>query len=434
MKTKGFVLVILVAVGLSACTRGSPTQRAAQPKAQAAADVLYLRTGTGVRALDAATGQTIFEEQHVVPAPDWSVLVSSRLQGSATAVRTVDPTSGRIQATQVISGHLVASAVSGDASFAAMADPGANSFPAAPKGRATTHIAVVDLGGGGSVSRFELRGNYQPEAFSMNDRQLYLIKYIPAMAPDRYRVMSLDLTRGRVYPAPGRTKLPTGTMTGSRVVHVFAPDGGTLFTLYTNQDPSTKDGSSSGSSTYDSSPGDSYGAASASSSKKWSKAFVHTLSLEYGFAICVNLPSAFGSGPPSAKTLALSPDGSHLYVVDAEQGRVTTIKTNAPRVVDTKHLDFGSGRGTTVATTGPDGTLYVGWGGSVQAVDPVAMMVRQGWSVGGSVTGLGVDRAGSRLYVSLGDRIMTLDPATGAQLASIVTPGVQGISSVGSAA
>jgi hypothetical protein len=428
---KRLVLVTLLAAGLSACTGGSPPRDAAHLPAQAPADVLYVPTGSGLRALDAATGRTIFSDPQVIPAPDWSVLVSSSFRAGETSVKTVDPATGQARMTHAITGHLVASAVSGDAMYAAMVDPGADSFPAVPTGRAVTHIDVVGLGAGRDVRRFQLRGNYQPEAFSMDDRSLYLIKYLPAMAPDRYRVMSLDLVRGRVYPAPGRTKVPTGAMTGSRVVHVFAPDGGTLFTLYTNQYGYAKESPSIDGSESDSTPGDSYGV-SASSSQRWSKAFVHTLSLDYGFAICVNLPKAFGSGSPSPKTLALSPDGSHLYVVDARLGLIATIDTKGPRLAGTTHVDFGSGRGTAMATTGLDDTLYVGWGNSVTAIDTASMKVREQLSLGQTVTGLGVDRDGTRLYVALGNRIATYEASTGAQLASFGTPGVYGISSVGS--
>lgn len=433
MRAKRLMVATLLALGLSACTEGSPPRDTAQPTAQAPADVLYLPTGSGLLALDAATGRTIFSDPQVIPAPDWSVLVSSSFRIGETTVQTVDPATGQARTTHAVRGHLVTSAVSGDAMYAAMVDPGADSFPAVPTGRAVTHIDVVGLGAGRDVRRFQLRGNYQPEAFSMDDRSLYLIKYLPAMAPDRYRVMSLDLARGRVYPAPGRTKVPTGTMTGSRVVHLFARDGGTLFTLYTNQYAYAKESPSIDGSANDSTPGDSYGV-SGSSSQRWSKAFVHTLSLEYGFAICVNLPKAFGSGSPSAKTLALSPDGSHLYVVDARSGLITTIDTKGPRVAGTEHVDFGSGRGTAVATTGLDDTLYVGWGNSVTAIDTASMKVREQLSLDETVTGLGVDGDGSRLYVALGDRIVALDPSTGAKLASIVSPGVQTIGSVGSAA
>jgi DNA-binding beta-propeller fold protein YncE len=149
----------------------------------------------------------------------------------------------------------------------------------------------------------------------------------------------------------------------------------------------------------------------------------------------VNLPEAFGAGPAGAKTLAVSVDGTRLYAIDTDRSLLTELRTRGPRVETTAQVDFGpQGDGTAVAATAPDGTLYVGWNGSIVAIDGQALTVGERWDVEGQVTGLALGADGTRLYVAFGDRIMALDPSTGDQLATIPTPGVQGISFVGSAA
>jgi hypothetical protein len=433
VRTTWISLLVLLALGVASCT-GSPMSTPAlnPPKEQAPADLLFLATGAGMQALDPSDGRVLFQAAGVVPSPDWSVLVTSSHGDGSTSVRTLDPSTGETQFSRELSGDLVTSAVSGDGLYAALVDPGANTFPAVPDGRAFTHVAVAGLSTFGSVQRFRLRGNFQPEAFSPDASRLFLIKYLPAMAPERYRVMSLDLLRNRLYPAFGRTKFPTGTMTGTRVMHVFAPAGDRLYTLYTNQPSAYSEADESGTESYSGGTG-AYGSGPAHS-EKWSVAFVHTLFLDSGLAICVNLPKAFGTGPARAKTLAVSADGTRLYAIDTDRNLLTELRTRGPRVATSTHVDFGPrGDGTAVAATAPDGTLYVGWNHAIVAIDGSSLTVRQRWQVDGRVTGLALGADGKRLYVAFGDRIMALDPSTGDQVATIPTPGVQGISFVGSA-
>jgi len=434
VRTRWISLLVLLAIGAASCTGGRSPASAHNPSSgQASTDLLFLATGTGIQALDPSDGRIVFQADGVVPSPDWSVLVGSSHGAGMTTVRTLDPSTGQAQSANQVRGDLVTSAVSSDGLYAALVDPGATTFPAVPAGRAFTHVVVAGLSTDSSDQRFHLRGNFQPEAFSPDASRLFLIEYLPAMAPERYRVMSLDLVRDRLYPTYGRTKFPTGTMTGTRVMHVFAPAGDRLYTLYTNQPSAYSEADESGTESYSSKSG-AYGSGSAQAGK-WSDAFVHTLFLDSGQAICVNLPEAFGSGPVRAKTLAVSTDGTRLFAIDTDRKLLTELRTRGPRVETSTQVDFGpQSDGTAVAATAPDGTLYVGWGGSIVAIDGQALTVRERWDVDGQVTGLALGSDGTRLYVALGDRIMALDPSTGDQLATIPTPGVQGISFVGSAA
>jgi hypothetical protein len=439
MGIRSRTLLALFAAAMVACTGGPrPTSHPGHPKngtpatTHAPSDVLFLSTDAGLQALDPSTGRILFEAAGVVPSPDWSVLVTSRHRAGMTTVRSSDALTGETQFTRRVKGDLVTSAVASDGSAAALVDPGATTFPAVPAGRAMTNVVVADLYRYGSLQRFRLEGNFQPEAFSADGSRLFLFKYLPALAPDHYRVMWLDLANGRVRPTFGREKFPTGTMTGTRVMHVFAPSGDRLYTLYTNQPGAYSETDEYGGA--DSTPNDSYGTQPARTGK-WSVAFIHTLFLESGLAICVNLPDAFGPGSARAKTLAVSPDGKRIYAIDAQRNLLTVLRAHGPRVETTTHVDLGSaGAGTAVAATGADGAVYVGWNGSVVAIDPGALTVRSRWQFDGRVTGLALDPEGRRLYVALGDRVVALDPGTGNQVASIPTPGARGISFVAAAA
>jgi YVTN family beta-propeller protein len=273
-----------------------------------------------------------------------------------------------------------------------------------PHGRSLTQIVVASPTGPAPAKPFRLTGNFEPEAFSTNGDVLFMLDFFPALAPERYQVARLDLRTGNVSPAFGAVKGPAPKMSGTRIMHVLSPDHSTLYTLYTNQDPSY--------------------------SGAWGKgevAFVHTLSLGFGQAVCIDLPDEFGPGSSSAKTLALSPDGSRLYAVDSAAGLVSVIDTAKRRVIETKKVSFESGEDPAYATTGSNGTLYVGSGQQVTVIDPETMAIEHRWNVEAPINGLGL---GEHLFVAVPNRILELDASTGTQIASFQASGVQGISYV----
>ena len=183
---------------------------------------------------------------------------------------------GHILDTQRVGGRLSIRAVSADAGAVALMKPlppGTSAWT--PRSRAFTNIVVAHPQSGVAPERFHLAGNFEPEGFSSDDSMLYLIRYLPATAPVAYRVSRLELGDGDVYPVYGRAKSPVETMYGSRLMQVPAPGGARLYTLYASQPPEYAKG-------YD----------------RWQAgagrevAFVHTLSLENGWATCVGLPKS----------------------------------------------------------------------------------------------------------------------------------------------
>jgi hypothetical protein len=285
--------------------------------------------------------------------------------------------------------------------------------------RSSTTIIVAHPGDpSGTSERYRLRGNYAPEAFSTDRSGLLMLQYLPAVDPVSYRVVRLELDKGKVEDLYGRTKgaQPMGPMSGTRLQQVPAPDASRLYTLYTDQ-PEDYAKAYSGYASTGHGP----------------VAFVHTLDLQDSWAFCVDLPRAFGPGDAEAKAIAISPDGSRLYAVDTDQGLVAATDTRRLKVVGVENADLGLGHsGQAVASVSADGgTLYVGRGSNVVALRLEDMKVLDRWSLGGATTGLAT--SSDRLYATTPDGVRILNPDTGAQIRSVPVSGVTGIAYLGAA-
>jgi outer membrane protein assembly factor BamB len=329
----------------------------------------------------------------------------------------MDPTTGRITSSADVPADLAIRVVSGDGTRAALMAPiPEGSDPWTPVPRATTRIDVVDPSGADRVRRFVLNGNFEPEAFSTDDAELLLISYLPPTNPSAYKVARLDLDTGKVHDVYGRYKTPPETMSGTRLTQVAAPDGGQLYTLYSNQSPAYGKG---------------YEAAMPGQDEV---AFIHTLSLKDGWAYCAGLPRGFGTGDEEAKSIAVSPDGSIVYAVDAQHDLVTTMNPDTLKVAPARHVDLGLPQsGVTSARVAEHGSIFVARGATVVALDPARLGVVDRWQVSGPVNGLAFGSDGT-LYAATDDGVLRLNAATGTELGETPAPGVRGILFAGSLA
>jgi hypothetical protein len=75
-----------------------------------------------------------------------------------------------------------------------------------PAGRERTTIVVADSSGARPAREFDLAGNFEPEAFSADDAYLFVLEYLPANAPEHYRVRRVELATGQVQPLLLRDK------------------------------------------------------------------------------------------------------------------------------------------------------------------------------------------------------------------------------------
>ena len=112
----------------------------------------------------------------------------------------------------------------------------------------------------------------EPEAFSLSGDALFVIDFVPPLAPERYRVARLDLSRGAVDDVRSTEKELQEPMRGTARAQAVAPDGQRLYTLYER---------------------DATGNAPA-------EAFVHVLDLVSETATCVDLPPEFATDPLGA--------------------------------------------------------------------------------------------------------------------------------------
>jgi hypothetical protein len=319
----------------------------------------------------------------------------------------VDEATGEIVSTTRVPGTLDPRIVSESGRAVAMMEPLPKGWePGVPLPRSRTTIVVADPTGQRATQTFDLRGNYEPEAFSTDDGSLFMIQHLPAEAPTVYRVTLLDLQRGKVRPVFGPYKGPPERMPGTRLEQLLAPDAQQLYTLYTSSRPG-------------------YAPHGAPVADNAAVSFVHVLSLAEGWAHCVGLPESMWDRPAAEQAMATTPDGSYLYVIDAGRGLVAAMHTESLRVRTAPlSLPVDGEITRTVARISPDGSaLFIATAGdhgsTVTAVDARTFDVLETWRLDGNMTGLGLSADGARLYVALDDRIAVVDATTGAELAAV---------------
>jgi hypothetical protein len=389
----------------------------------AAGDVVVLGTTDGALVVSSSSGSVLAEDAGEIAAPDGSRRYASTTDGKSTTLETRDPVTGEVLAGTSIPGELEVGIASISGEVVTLMQPGRMSTDGqlAPPHRTTT-IVVADPSGDRAIRTFRLDGNYEPEAFSIDDRRLFLIQYLPALDPAVYRVMTLNLASSQVRPIFGRFKTPPERMPGIRLTQVFDEASDQLYTLYTNEPSKGYEGNWDGQGY-----GSGYGGGGKEAGKGSGGAavsFVHVLNLRDGWAFCAGLPRSLWGRPASAMAMAPSPSGRELYIVDSTRGIVVEMNTNTLRIHRTAHLDLsGAGGERTSAVTSMDGErLFIGSamdGSAVYEVDTDSMQVVGRWTMPAAVNGLALSGDGARLYAALDDRIAILDSRTGAELTTL---------------
>lgn len=401
------VVISVVAVLAAACSTPAPS-RSLDSSSEAAlpAETLLLGTDAGPVAVRAPSGSVVSSFPGALAGAGGTVVYSASSDGRTTLVESRAAATGDRTSSVRVRGVLDVRVVSGSGRAVALMEPlPEGRDPWAPIPRATTTVIVADPTGETGSRRYVLEGNYEPEAFSTDDHRLYLIQHLPALAPTVYRVTSLDLRRGRVFPVYGPLKVPPERMPGTRLEQLLSPRGDQLFTLYSSARPGYA-------------PHDAPVATDAVVS------FVHVLDLEQGWAHCVGLPEAMWDRPAASQAMAASPDGSYLFVVDAGLGIVAAMHTESLQVRSAT-IDLGlDGRiDHTAAQMSADGeTLFVATAGErsiVTALDARSFRVVDRWELDDPVSSIGLSSDGSRLYAAIGDRVAVLDPDSGLQVGAV---------------
>ena len=401
------VIVMAVVFAAAACTGGAPpSSNGNASDGSVPPETLLLGTDSGPLAIRVPAGSVVFDRAGAVASPDGSLVFAASSRGRSTVLQTIEGTTGEVVSTTRIPGDLDVRVVSGSGRGVALMAPLPDGWdPSTPIPRSHTTIVVADPTGALGPRSYELSGNFEPEAFSTKDKRLFMIQHLPAETPTVYRVTVLDLVRGRVKPVFGPFKSPPERMPGTRLQQVFAPDVGTLYTLYTSSRPG-------------------YAPHGAPVPSDASVSFVHVLSLSEGWAHCVGLPRELWNQPASAQAMAASSDGTRLYIVDSVRGLVSVMDTETLAILRLETIDFGHSvvAETSAKLSADDATLFVGIGGersNLYAIDTTTFDVRHRWPVSGDLSGLGLSVDGLRVYLALGDHLDVVDPTSGAKLLAV---------------
>lgn len=395
LKTKALALVAVTAV---AC---GTAQGIEEP---ISSNAILVRTTRGIEAVSLGTGQV----QRRIPEGIVSVgadrVVSTTTDGTSTRVTTMD-LAGEVLSRATLEGNMVARVATNElVALTDRAGAGETAYLPAPKER--TRVVVLDSDG--TQREFELEGNFEPEAFKVSGTELFMIEYIPAMAPDRYQVRRLKLRSGAVVPIGRFKSNAPDQMQGTGRTQVLAPAGHELYTLYTQQPDA--------------------GHAGDAHAHGISHAFVHVLNLDQSWAHCVDLPSVFASGRATASAIAVNPSGSRVFVADWTSGSVASLIPRKVRVAKTvTGLELGSEDDETFAAASSD-QLYIAGNDAIVVLDASTLSIIDRWSIGAEVVGLELDD--ERLFVSTAGSVIVLDPINGRSLQSVPVDGTLGIEGV----
>ena len=400
MPRKLMSVLAVAALAVAACTQ-APNDAANRPVPR---ETLLLSTQAGPLVVQIPSGSVLFDRPGTVASLGGSWLLSATPSAGSTLLETVDGADAEPASDVRLDGTLDVRVVSESGTAVALMDPLPDGWdPEVPLPRSRSSIVVADPTGVGQPRTYDLRGNYEPEAFSTDDRQLFMIQHLPAESPTVYRVTVLDLKRGRVYPVFGPYKAPPERMPGIRLQQIISPNADQLYTLYSSARPG-------------------YAPHHAPVPNDATVSFVHVLSLQEGWAHCVGLPRELWDRPASEQAMATSSNGRLLYIVDATLGLVTVMDT-ASLEIRTAPIDLAvPGVRHTSAVVSADGSaLFVGTSGELSGVtkiDTDTFEVVRTWETD-DVSGLGLSADGERLYVAFDDRVEVMDATTGSELAGV---------------
>lgn len=400
-------MLTLLGAGAAAALTGC--RPAAPEAAPAAPDMLLVQVEDGPAVLR-PSGVERFGAG--LATPDGATVFAVRADGVDTVLSAITTRTGRRTDGPRLAGAWVPRVASADGRLVALAAPDSAGVTHVPAGRSRTPLVVADATA--EVARLELTGNVVPDAFTAAGEGLFVLDWLPPAAPDRYRVRRLDLASGEASRLFTRLKAPVPEgaeeeMSGQGRLAVYAPNRQVLYTLYTHQ------------------PDHAHTRDLVAGRRGNVHAFVHTLHLNEQWAYCVDLPAPFGEGPGAGHTVAMPPEGTHLYVADVTSGRIAVIDAvgltvqsvlDAPRTQGTAHL---------AATSA---TLFLATGDTVHAAPRRGVTEWSRWDAGGLVSGLAASPDGRRVYAALPGAVAWFDAVTGARQGEVPVPGLTGLTNV----
>lgn len=384
---------VAITLALAACTPEANELSRSRPTEPQTSFTMLLAGGDGLAAIEAPGGQTLFAEEGLVATPDGRTLFRATPTKGTTTITTVDPGTGAVVRQTQLDGRWRASVSSVDGMYLALVDP-PRWDDLDPSPRSSTAIVVVDPADASDPRHFDLDGNYEPEAFSADGRRLFMIQHVPALIPSAYRVTYLDLRTGEVAAVRGGFDTPTERMAGSRLGQLWRPDGGQLFTLYSNQPTRYAERAGGIAPPHD------------------GVTFVHVLDVREGWAYCVGLPGEMGDSQANDLAMATSADGSSLFVLDVRSGSVARMDTSTLQVPNTARVR-GLGELAAITTSADGGSLFVAGATGVIRLDARTLRPSAQWGLGAPPSALGVSSDGLRLLAVTPGSVTLIDPIDG---------------------
>jgi DNA-binding beta-propeller fold protein YncE len=384
------VVIPALAVALTACA--STAREVARPEAtgkpavtvpvaapRQSDRVLILANHDGAISVRTATGAVAFRAPYGVAAPDSSTVVQAQPIASGTRVVASDPLTGVPRWSHDVAGTRRVRVVSPGGTFVALVDGDLSD------GHAPRAFTVVDLATANGARELRLNGNFDPEAFSLDGRYLYALEYLPALNPSSFSVRRIDLRTNRVESVPDRDGGDREPMPGYSRTQLMSPDGRQLYTFYATIEPIHEKG-------------------------KTYHAFVHVLNLGEGWAYCIDLDGKIGASGAVNAGLAVSPDGSRLFVTDGVAGAIAAIDTTALRVVRTRYLPSLESADQSSITATDGRTVFARDGSEIAAVDALTLAPEPSTIYRATaISALHVDRSGEAVYLLSAEGLLVVD-------------------------
>ena len=347
------------------------------------------RSGT-ITAFDEADQEVLFRARHGVVSPTGELAFGRHGRLVTIVNTTTGRRVGRVRAPEGMSLEVV-SADGGSAAFSSAGTTDESQW--LPPGRHRTSITIVRTNSDRRRT-YDLRGNFGIEGFSTDGRQLFLLEYMPAMNPWHYGLRRLVLKSGDIQEIKREKQNAPGQMNGTGKLALFSPAGDELYTLYTQQGPNYThvDPEDVDEKDHDA-----------------IYAFVHLLNLDGAWTHCIDLPPPFGTGDVTTHAMAVSADGSRLYVADPSSGGVAVIDPEAAVVLNSATVDLEALRTDASASVSPDGNLYLAGHHKVLVLDGDSLELLRTFRVRPAITGIAMGNDGRSLYAGVRGGVLILD-------------------------
>ena len=360
-------------------------------------DLLFFRSGNGVATFEAGASAPEFSGGGSVTSSDWSTVVETNKLTTMTEVTTLDPRTGAERWTTVVDGKWDAKLLSASGDLVALGPARENPYGF---GRKETTLLIT----GSAMLEpkvITVEGNYEPEAFSTDGQNLFVVSYLPAGNPSKYQVRRLDIAAGEVKAVYTPHEELQRAMGGTARIQTASSDGRRLYTLYTVEGRGSND-----------------------------SAFIHVLALDELWAHCIDLPPAFAKAADRSSAITISPDDEKLFVANATSDVVAEIDPSALRVVRTADVDLAR-QGLPQATIDTGSNLYFASGRRLASIDTNSLTVARDWVLAEPIKGLQLGAAGDKLYVGMKREVAVIDTTTGDELETVDPPGVGRIDQLG---